>query len=178
MSIPVSPPRPSASALRRGSWLDPNLRVGDAERAEVTDRLAKHFSDGRLDHAEFSERMDRAMRAKTMADLTGLLADLPETQPLTPPPVPAGGRRHQRKMLKLQLQRERLQLKHEQRAYRHAERRQRMRALRWVPLLAAMLIMLAVVVHTLTHSVGAWLLLGLIAFVWLRHHSSGGYGGS
>lgn len=170
MSIPVSPSRLSASALRRGSWLDPNLRVGDAERAEVTDRLAKHFSDGRLDHAEFTERMDQAMRAKTMADLTGLLSDLPETHPLPLPPS-GGGRRHQRKLLKLQLERERLQLKHEQRKHRHAERRQRMRTLRWVPVVAALAIMVAIVVHTLTHSVGAWLLLALVAFVWLNHHS-------
>ncbi len=172
MSIPVSPSRPSASALRRGGWLDPNLRVGDAERAEVTDRLAKHFSDGRLDHAEFTERMDQAMRAKTMADLNGLLADLPEAEPLSAGPQ-AGGRRHQRKMLKLQLERERLQLKHEQRRHRHAERQERMRSLRWVPLVAALAIMLAIIVHTLTHSVGAWLLLGLIAFVWLRHRTAG-----
>ena len=136
MPIPERPGR-SASAPRPG-WQDANLRIGDAERTAVADRLAKHFSDGRLDEAEFGERLDRAMRAKTMADLTGLLADLPETEPDAPLPEAAGGPRHQRRMLRLQLQRERERLKHERRAYRRAERRQRLRALGWVPLLAAL----------------------------------------
>ena len=29
-----------------------------------------------------------------------------------------------------------------------------------------------IVIHMLTHSIGAWLLLGLIAFLWLRRDSS------
>jgi hypothetical protein len=45
----------------------------------VADRLSKHYSDGRLDQAEFNERLDRAMNAKTQADLNGLFADLPAT---------------------------------------------------------------------------------------------------
>src|SRR5271165_2929619 len=119
MSVPVSPLRPGASAPRR-NWQQANVRIGDAERTDVADRLAKHFSDGRLDEAEFGDRLDRAMRAKTMADLTGLLTDLPETEPVPPIPEPGGGRRHQRRMLKLQLERERQRLKHERRAYQHA----------------------------------------------------------
>jgi hypothetical protein len=55
------------------------MRISDADRAEVTDRLSKHYSDGRLDQAEFNERLDRAMNAKTQADLNGLFADLPAT---------------------------------------------------------------------------------------------------
>jgi hypothetical protein len=54
------------------------IRVSDAERAEVTDRLATHYSDGRLDKAEFDERVARAMSAKTRADLNGLFDDLPD----------------------------------------------------------------------------------------------------
>ena len=54
------------------------MRVSDAERAEVADRLSKHYGDGRLDQAEFNERLDRAMNAKTQADLNGLTDDLPE----------------------------------------------------------------------------------------------------
>jgi hypothetical protein len=66
-----------------------NLRIGDAERAEMSDALGKHYSDGRLDEHEFRERMERAMAAKTQADLHGLLSDLP---PLGQPPAsPAGG---------------------------------------------------------------------------------------
>jgi hypothetical protein len=56
---------------------DPNMRVSDAERAEVADRLAHHFSDGRLDQAEFDERVSRAMAAKTFGDFQGLFDDLP-----------------------------------------------------------------------------------------------------
>jgi hypothetical protein len=53
------------------------MRISDADRAEVADRLSKHYSDGRLDQAEFNERLDRAMKAKTRSDLSGLFADLP-----------------------------------------------------------------------------------------------------
>lgn len=58
-----------------------DLRVSDAERNEVADHLSRHYTDGRLDEGEFSERLDRAMSAKTRADLTGLLADLPGGPP-------------------------------------------------------------------------------------------------
>ena len=65
----------------RGStaFTDPQMRISDADRAQVADRLSAHYSDGRLDQAEFNERLDRAMNAKTQADLTGLFADLPPT---------------------------------------------------------------------------------------------------
>jgi len=62
-----------------GPYADQNMRVSDAERQAVTDRLAEHFSAGRLDQAEFDERVGRAMSAKTRADLNGLFDDLPET---------------------------------------------------------------------------------------------------
>ena len=58
---------------------DQHMRVSDAERQAVADRLAEHFSAGRLDQAEFDERVGRAMSAKTRADLSGLFDDLPET---------------------------------------------------------------------------------------------------
>jgi hypothetical protein len=65
--------------LFSGPHSDQHLRVSDAERQAVTDRLAEHFGDGRLDQAEFDERVGRAMNAKTRADLNGLFDDLPET---------------------------------------------------------------------------------------------------
>ena len=58
---------------------DQHMRVSDAERQAVADRLAEHFSSGRLDQAEFDDRVGRAMSAKTRADLNGLFDDLPET---------------------------------------------------------------------------------------------------
>jgi len=170
MSNPVSPPQPATQALRRASWPGADMRVGDTERAEIADRLAKHFSEGRLDEAEFSERLDRAMRAKTIADLSGLLSDLPGE----PGAAEQGGRRHQRKMLKVQLERERLQLKHERREHRRAERELRWRTLRWLPLLVAVIVGAVIIVHTLTHSFAAWLVIGLIAFLWLRRRAAGG----
>ncbi|HXZ77961.1 MAG TPA: DUF1707 domain-containing protein [Streptosporangiaceae bacterium] len=68
-----------SSRWARGSTgsANPQMRISDADRAEVADRLSKHYSDGRLDQAEFNERLDRAMNAKTQADLSGLFADLP-----------------------------------------------------------------------------------------------------
>ncbi len=71
-----------------------NLRIGDAERAEMSEALGKHYSDGRLDDQEFRERMEEAMAAKTQADLHGLLSDLPPLGPTSTPPVgggPSGG---------------------------------------------------------------------------------------
>ena len=67
-----------------GPWFtgpasDQHMRVSDAERQAVADRLAEHFSSGRLDQAEFDERVGKAMSAKTRADLNGLFDDLPET---------------------------------------------------------------------------------------------------
>src|SRR5205814_10687933 len=86
-----------------GPWFtgpasDQHMRVSDAERQAVADRLAEHFSSGRLDQAEFDERVGRAMSAKTRADLNGLFEDLPETgAPAAPDPKDPTGqprRRH------------------------------------------------------------------------------------
>jgi hypothetical protein len=71
---------------------DQHMRVSDAERRVVADRLAEHFAEGRLDQAEFDERAGRAMGAKTRADLSGLFADLPETGAPAGPVRPRRGR--------------------------------------------------------------------------------------
>lgn len=62
------------------------MRVSNAERAEVTDALCRHLGDGRLDEAEFNDRLARATAAKTQADLAPLLADLPRID--SGPPTP------------------------------------------------------------------------------------------
>ena len=91
-----------------GPWFtgpasDQHMRVSDAERQAVADRLAEHFSSGRLDQAEFDERVGKAMSAKTRADLNGLFDDLPETgaPAATGPRDPAGQprRRHRHPVL-------------------------------------------------------------------------------
>ncbi len=79
MSEPGSPPWARRYAHgRRASYVNPGLRVSDADRTEVADQLSKHYSDGRLDETEFNERLDQAMKAKTRSDLNGLFADLPD----------------------------------------------------------------------------------------------------
>ena len=56
---------------------DPNLRVSDAERERVAERLRTHAADGRLAVEELEERLAGAFSARTRADLEPLLADLP-----------------------------------------------------------------------------------------------------
>ena len=58
----------------------PDLRVSDAERDAVVTELGEHFSQGRLDQAEFDERVTKALASRTGRDLGGLLADLPSTR--------------------------------------------------------------------------------------------------
>jgi uncharacterized protein DUF1707 len=173
MSNPVSPPQPTSPGPAttmpfRSDWPGAQIRIGDAERTEVADRLARHFGDGRLDEAEFGERLDRVMRAKTMADLSVLLADLPGE----PTPPQQGGRRDQRKVVRTQLERERLALKAEQRAHRRARREPRRRALRTLVLLVALVIGALIIAHWLVSSVAVWLVLGVVAFLWLRRHEA------
>jgi hypothetical protein len=77
MSAPSTPPWLLNATRRRNGYA--GLRISDTERAEVADLLSKHYGDGRLDQAEFNERLDQAMRAKTYADLNDLFVDLPRT---------------------------------------------------------------------------------------------------
>ena len=69
-----------------------HLRVSDAEREAVAGGLAGHFAAGRLDQAEFDDRVGRAMSAKTRADLSGLFAGLLETGAPAVPELPRSGR--------------------------------------------------------------------------------------
>jgi hypothetical protein len=94
MSGQASPSWFITATRRRASYS--SMRISDAERTEAADLLSKHYGDGRLDEAEFHQRLDQAMRAKTYADLGGLFDDLPRTEaeaaeaPRTPVP-----RRHE-----------------------------------------------------------------------------------
>jgi hypothetical protein len=74
-------PTSSQQWSRRIRYSDQHLRVSDAERNAVAERLGTHYSDGRLDQAEFDERVGRAMAAKTRGDLDGLFDDLPDPEP-------------------------------------------------------------------------------------------------
>jgi Domain of unknown function (DUF1707) len=173
----AGPGRPPSSAGRPPTWPAAGLRIGDAERAEVTDRLARHYGDGRLDQDEFNERLDKAMRATTVADLAGLLADLPDGKPLSflyPLPVQGlgaepGGRLYQRRLLKLQLEqqrREQHELLRQQRA-RHGH------ALVWVVAIAVFVLVGSAAMRVLANWFVACVVLGVIAILLLRRGSGG-----
>ncbi len=55
------------------------LRVGDAERDEVTSALHEHFAQGRLDREELDERLTATLSARTAGDLREVVRDLPGT---------------------------------------------------------------------------------------------------
>ena len=63
------------------SGKNPDVRVSDAERDAVATVLGQHFQDGRLDQAEFDERVTAAIAARTRGDLDRLLTDLPPGAP-------------------------------------------------------------------------------------------------
>ena len=92
---PYGPPRTRGFApMFRNVYADEHLRVSDAERQQVVDRLSEHFAQGRLDQAEFDERSTQAMSAKTRADLSGLFDDLPDTGAPAVPELARRRRRH------------------------------------------------------------------------------------
>ncbi|SDE06976.1 DUF1707 SHOCT-like domain-containing protein [Glycomyces harbinensis] len=57
---------------------DPNVRISNAERDAVLQRLQAATEEGRLDLDEFAERSQRVYEAKTYAEVERLLTDLPE----------------------------------------------------------------------------------------------------
>lgn len=65
-----------------------HLRVSDADRDRALAELSEHFQAGRLTSEEFDERSGRALQARTGAELTGLLTDLPRPQAAVPSPGP------------------------------------------------------------------------------------------
>ena len=83
-------PSTSQQWTRRIRYSDQHIRVSDTERNSVAELLGQHYADGRLDQAEFDDRMSRTMAAKTRGDLTGLFDDLPETGPAGTDPAGTG----------------------------------------------------------------------------------------
>ncbi len=69
------------------------LRVGDPERERAASALGDHYASGRLDHAEYSERLDAVWSSRTRADLDVLFTDLPATTAPVAPPVRGAGPR-------------------------------------------------------------------------------------
>jgi hypothetical protein len=75
--------------------MDDRIRVSDADREHVADRLREHFAQGRLSSDELDERISATLSAKTYGDLRRVMTDLPEPA-LVPPQAdwyPAAGAR-------------------------------------------------------------------------------------
>lgn len=62
------------------------LRVSDAERHAVIDRLQHATAEGRLELGELDERIADAFAARTQSDLDLLVDDLPAAAPAAPEP--------------------------------------------------------------------------------------------
>lgn len=55
----------------------PRIRAGDPERQQAVERLARHFTEGRLDGSEYDERVRLAYAVVYLDELPALFADLP-----------------------------------------------------------------------------------------------------
>ncbi|MEU9924512.1 DUF1707 domain-containing protein [Streptomyces griseoluteus] len=70
-----------AAPDRRSPGPVPDLRASDADRERVAEILRDGLAEGRLDMAEFEERLDAAYRARTYGELAPLTSDLPAAAP-------------------------------------------------------------------------------------------------
>jgi hypothetical protein len=68
------------------------LRASDADRERVATMLRDSYMEGRLDDAEFQERLEKTYVGKTLAELAVLTADLPvRTEAAASTPMPVEG---------------------------------------------------------------------------------------
>ncbi|MFE7072926.1 DUF1707 domain-containing protein [Streptomyces sp. NPDC057620] len=65
----------------------PELRASDADREQVAEVLRDALAEGRLDMAEFEERLDATYKARTYGELEPITRDLPAAG--VPAPAPA-----------------------------------------------------------------------------------------
>jgi hypothetical protein len=107
--------------------------------------LSKHYQDGRLDQSEFNERLDRAMNAKTRADFTGLFADLPDL------PDDQPSQNGQRSPTPVRIPRNRPRP-----------------TLSQLVTIAGIVIVAIIFTHTVLHSTLLWVMVAVLAFLWLR----------
>jgi hypothetical protein len=81
----------SRDTIRKVSGEDaeskPEVRLSNAEREVIVDRLKVAQDEGRIDLLEFEDRVGRVYAAKVGSEIVGVLDDLPAVQP--PPPQPA-----------------------------------------------------------------------------------------
>ena len=62
----------------------PQLRISDADREKVAERLRGALGEGRLTLEEFDERLTGVLAARTFADVEPLVSDLPGGHALPP----------------------------------------------------------------------------------------------
>jgi hypothetical protein len=62
----------------------PGMRIGDSEREAAVSALGEHYASGRLTREEYDERADRALKARTAAEVAPLFTDLPAPHPYAP----------------------------------------------------------------------------------------------
>jgi hypothetical protein len=65
----------------------PDLRASDADRERVAEILRDALAEGRLDMAEFEERLDATYQARTYGELAPITRDLPASPGLVAPSV-------------------------------------------------------------------------------------------
>ena len=82
-------PHPPADPSTSG-----RIRASDQDRDSAVERLRDAAVEGRIDHDELDERLERALTARTRGELAALTADLPALPPAqhpAPPLVITGG---------------------------------------------------------------------------------------
>jgi hypothetical protein len=65
---------------RQAGTGDDLMRASDVDRDRTIEVLAEASAQGRLNPQEYSERSEAALGARTLGDLAGLTADLPESR--------------------------------------------------------------------------------------------------
>ncbi|MGJ6979897.1 DUF1707 domain-containing protein [Aestuariimicrobium soli] len=101
MSLPDLPHHPVWQQFRIDPRQAPQMRLADRDRDVAREVLASAYTDGQLNHTEYSERLDRASEVATFGELVPVIGDLtmltphPQVGAPTPTPMPAatGGRR-------------------------------------------------------------------------------------
>ncbi|GLZ10616.1 hypothetical protein Acsp04_08510 [Actinomadura sp. NBRC 104425] len=86
-----SPSGPAGTASGdTGAAAEPALmRASDADRDRIADLLREALAEGRITPEEHAERIDAAYRAKTYAELTPLVSDIPGAAGKAPAPPDA-----------------------------------------------------------------------------------------
>ncbi|HTU31318.1 MAG TPA: DUF1707 domain-containing protein [Solirubrobacteraceae bacterium] len=68
-----------------------HLRAADADREQIADQLRTGHTEGRLDLAEFQQRLEHCYEAKTFGELAVLVSDLPRDESDARVPSPRVG---------------------------------------------------------------------------------------